>query len=213
MSTPEPLRPPSPTAAPTATNKRGNALAITALVLASTFFLPIVPFFGLVLGVVALATGRSKPMSIVAICLGGFFTLMTGIYAAIAIPAFMKYIRRSKTVEATTNTRSLATSIAALDALQWSKLPDSDWMPAQGPCGQPNDRYPAGTRAFDGEPWTQLGLTTVEPRYYQYRVRHDGVGFIVEARGDLDCDGKFSHFARSVMPDGVGELTTEDDLE
>ena len=65
----------------TEAKKKGNGLAITALVLSSVFFLPIIPFFGLVLGIIALTTGRSKPMSIVAICLGAFFTLMTGIYA------------------------------------------------------------------------------------------------------------------------------------
>jgi hypothetical protein len=36
---------------------------------------------------------------------------------------------------------------------------------------------------------------------------------VAEARGDLDCDGKFSHFARSITPDAVGELTSEDELE
>ncbi len=195
------------------TKKKGNGLAIAALVLASVFFLPIIPFFGLVLGIIALATGRSKPMSIVAICLGAFFTLMTGVYAAIAIPAFMKYIRRSKTVEATMNVRSLAASVARLDAAQWSKLPESDWVPADSPCGQPKDRYPVGTHAFDGDSWGQFGFAPIEPAFYQYRLRREGVGFVVEARGDLDCDGKFSHFARSVTPDGVGELTSEEPLE
>jgi hypothetical protein len=193
--------------------KKGNGLAITALVLASVFFLPIIPFFGLVLGIIALTTGRSKPISIVAICLGAFFTLMTGMYAAIAIPAFVKYIRRSKTVEATTNVRALANAVASLQASDWARLPETDWQPATSACGQPNDRYPAGERVFAGQPWLSLGFTMIEPRYYQYRLRREGDGFVVEARGDLDCDGKFSHFARSVAPDGVGDLTHEDDLE
>ena len=196
-----------------AATKKGNGLAITALVLASVFFLPIIPFFGLVLGIIALTTGRSKPISIVAICLGGFFTLMTGMYAAIAIPAFMKYIRRSKTVEATMNVRALANTVASLQASDWARLPETDWQPAASACGQPNDRYPAGERVFAGQPWLSLGFTMIEPRYYQYRLRREGDGFVVEARGDLDCDGKFSHFARSVAPDGVGDLTHEDDLE
>jgi hypothetical protein len=198
---------------PPPATKKGNGLAITALVLSSVFFLPIIPLFGLVLGIIALTTGRSKPMSIVAICLGAFFTLMTGLYAAIAIPAFMKYIRRSKTMEARMNTRTLANAVAALDAAQWSKLADSDWTPATSACGQPNDRYAADPKAFAGEPWATLGFGVSEPHYYQYRLRRAGDGFVAEARGDLDCDGKFSHFARSIAPDGVGELTSEDELE
>ena len=68
--------------------------------MSALFFLPIVPLVGLVLGIVALTTGRSKPISIVAICLGAFFTLMMGVYAAIAIPAFMKFTERAKEAEA-----------------------------------------------------------------------------------------------------------------
>ncbi|HEX8950549.1 MAG TPA: DUF4190 domain-containing protein, partial [Polyangia bacterium] len=176
-------QPPSPT---TQQKKKGNGLAIAALVLSSVFFLPIIPFFGLVLGIVALTTGRSKPMSIVAICLGGFFTLMTGVYAAVAVPAFMKYIRRSKTVEATMNTRTLADAVMRLDAAAWSKLAESDWTPAASACGQPGDRYAADASAFSGEPWATLGFSVAEPHYYQYRLRRDAGGFVVEARGDLD---------------------------
>jgi disulfide bond formation protein DsbB len=193
--------------------KKGNGLAITALVLSSLFFLPVIPLFGLILGIVALATGRSKPISIVAVCLGGFFTLMIGMYAAIAIPAFTKYMRRSKTIEATNNTRTIATSLAALTAQQWSALPESDWTPAGSACGQIDHKLPANPSAFAGEPWATLGFSMADAHLYQYRVRRNANGFLVEARGDLDCDGKFSHFARGVQPDGVGELQREDDLE
>ena len=196
-----------------AAKKKGNGLAITALVLSAVFFLPIVPFFGLVLGIIALATGRSKPISIVAVCLGAFFTLMTGVYAAIAIPAFMKYIRRSKTVEASMNTRQMADAVARLSAQQWAQLAESDWTPAGSACAQPNQKFPANAAAFAGEPWATLGFGVSDPHYYQYRLRRNDGGFVVEARGDLDCDGKFSRFARAVKPDGVGPLTTEDELE
>jgi hypothetical protein len=202
--------PPPPTIA---AKKKGNGLAITALVLAALFFLPIIPFFGLVLGIIALATGRSKPISIVAVCLGAFFTLMTGVYAAIAIPAFMKFVRRSKTVEASTNTRVLADAVARLSAQQWSALAESDWTPAGSACGQPNGKFPANAAAFAGEPWATIGFGVSDPHYYQYRVKRDAGGFVVEARGDLDCDGKFSRFARAVKPDGAGPLQTEDELE
>jgi crotonobetainyl-CoA:carnitine CoA-transferase CaiB-like acyl-CoA transferase len=193
--------------------KKGNGLAITALVLSAVFFLPVIPFFGLVLGIIALATGRSKPISIVAVCLGAFFTLMTGVYAAIAIPAFMKYMRRSKTVEATMNTRVLAEAVARLSAQQWSALAESDWTPPGRACDHPNGKFPADATAFAGEPWTTIGFGVSDPHYYQYRVRRDADGFVAEARGDLDCDGKFSLFRRAVKPDGAGPLFSESDLE
>jgi hypothetical protein len=204
---------PQPPSQTIAAKKKGNGLAITALVLSSVFFLPIIPLFGLILGIIAISTGRSKPMSIVAICLGAFFTLMTGLYAAIAIPAFMKYIRRSKTVEATMNTRRLSDAVAQLSAQQWAQLADSDWTPAGSACGQPNGKLAADPAAWQREPWTTLGFGVTDARYYQYRVQRAADGFIVEARGDLDCDGKFSNYRRLVKPDGVGELQITDDLE
>ena len=196
-----------------AKKRPGNALAITALVLASMFFLPLIPFFGLVLGIVAIATGRSKPMSIVAICLGGFFTLMSGVYAAIAIPAFMAYMSQAKASEAKTNTRVLADAISALPAIEWAKLAESDWTPSGSACAAPNHKFPADESAFAGEPWRTLQFQVAGPHYYQYRIGRNNHGFVVEARGDLDCDGKFSHFARSVAADGVAPLTSEDALE
>ena len=139
------------------TKKKGNGLAITALVLASLFFLPIIPFIGLVLGIVALATGRSKPMSIVAICLGAFFTLMTGIYAAIAIPAFMKYIRRSKADRGDARTRASSPTPSSpsppLEA--WAKLVESDWTPAGERLRAARTIVtPSIPASCAGEPWT-----------------------------------------------------------
>jgi disulfide bond formation protein DsbB len=202
--------PPAPT---TTTPKKGNGLAVTALVLACLFFLPPLSLIGLVLGIVALATGRSKPISIVAICLGGFFTLIIGIEVAVAIPAFMKYIRRSKTVEATMEVRRISDSLMAMEAQQWASLPETDWTPPGTACGQPQNRFAADPAPWQAEPWKSLGVSMDQAHFYQYRVTRTEHGFLVEARGDLDCDGQMSHFSRQVSPDGVGPLETADELE
>src|SRR5579871_1058453 len=67
-----------------------------------------------------------------------------GILAAVAIPAFMKYIRRSKTVEATMNVRKLfdssvtyyeAEHAAVGGGLVARTFPSSNaWTPGQGTC-------------------------------------------------------------------------------
>jgi disulfide bond formation protein DsbB len=204
--------PPSPTPT-TTTPKKGNGLAITAVVLASLFFLPLIPFIGLVLGIVALATGRSKAISITAICLGGFFTLVMGMYFAIAVPAFMKYIRRSKTVEATMEVRRISDSLMAMQAQQWASLPATDWTPPGTACGQPQNKFAANPAPWQAEPWRSLGVSMDQAHYYQYRITRDDHGFLVEARGDLDCDGKMSYFQRQVSADGVGPLVTADEVE
>jgi type IV pilus assembly protein PilA len=152
-----------------------------------------------------------------------------GIGAAVAIPAFLKYVRRSKTVEATTNVRRLADAAAALAAEQGPKkkgkfaFPKStEWTPARGCCGQPGDKCGPDASAWKGATWTALGFSVEEPAYYQYRVTSKGAGaratVTVEARGDLDCDGKFSSFKRVVTVDAQGNptvspLDTSDEIE
>lgn len=185
--------------ATTTTAKKGNGLAITALVLSAMFFLPIIPLFGLVLGIIAIATGRSKPMSIVAICLGGFFTLMTGIYAAVAIPAFLKYVERSKTVEARVHLTSLATAAAALDEKQAAELPDADWTPAGNACAQPDHKYAVDAAAWQREPWRTLGFSIDRPHFFQYRATRVGGGFRFEARADLRCNGHVTELSRDPL--------------
>src|SRR3954469_4537592 len=149
--------------------KRGNGLAITALVLSAMFFLPIIPLIGLVLGIVALATRRSRPMSIVAICLGAFFTLMMGVYAAIAIPAFMKYVERARSEEGRSNLTALSNAADAPDEKQASALPDADWTPSGSACAHPDHKFPVDAAAWEREPWHTLEFRVEEPGYFQYR--------------------------------------------
>jgi type IV pilus assembly protein PilA len=204
--------PPQPEPAKTAA-KKGNGLAVTGVVFASLFFLPIIPLVGLILGIVTLATGRNKTLGIVAICLGGFFTMFVGIEAAIAIPAFMKYVRRSKTVEATMNVRRLATAVAVLPPDEAAKLSSSEWTPPGRACDGVGGKFGVDASLWNAEPWKTLDFAVETPAYYQYRVRRDGDGFTVEAQGDLDCDGIFSHFERHVGPSGAGDLRSQNDIE
>ena len=124
---------------------------------------------------------------------GGFtlLELMTviaiiGILAAVAIPAFVKYIRKSKTVEATLNLATIATLQQAykLDHGHYLACPLN---PEVAPCASKN--APKGS--WQRRPaWEQLGFRLDVPVYYQYEVRvnEERDAFTVEARGDLDCD-------------------------
>ena len=179
--------------------KKGNGLAITALVLSALFFLPIVPLVGLVLGIVALATGRSKAISIVAICLGGFFTLMMGVYAAIAIPAFMKFVERAKQAEANASLSALANAAAGLDEKQAAQLPEADWTPPASACAQPDHKYAADAALWQAEPWRTLRFQPPPRHYFQYRAVRVSGGFRFEARADLRCDGHVTQVARDPL--------------
>jgi type II secretory pathway pseudopilin PulG len=148
-----------------------------------------------------------------------------GVMAAVAVPAFMKYNRRSKTIEATLNTRRLADA-AYNYALshKGQRFPASTpWTPARACCGSPGDKCVPDAKAWSAPTWKALEFAIDEPHYYQYRVTREGSGnkskLTVEARGDLDCDGKPSSFKRSVSLDPQGNpvqsqgVETENELE
>src|SRR5580765_1141264 len=93
-----------------------------------------------------------------------------GILAAVAIPAFMKYIRRSKTVEATMNVRKLFdSSVSYYEAEHADKTgsPLAKQFPGSvGPspgatataacCGQKGDKCQPATTNFNGDSWSAL---------------------------------------------------------
>jgi hypothetical protein len=210
----DPLPPPATPPRTKAPHHGRSTLAVAGVVLASLFFIPLAPLLGLILGIIALATHRSRTLSIVAISLGGVFTLVTFIWAAVAASAFFKYVRRAKALEASTNLERLMRGATALTADERAHLLATDWTPATTACGRKDDQYPVDPAAWSGAPWTALGFAAAEPHYFQYRVRHAGDDVVLEARADLDCDGEFSRYERKIGSGGqVSELTVEKALE
>ena len=136
-----------------------------------------------------------------------------GILAAVAIPAFMKYIRRSKTVEATMNLRKIfdssvsyyeaehATSDGQIVARQFPTT--NTWSPTTN-CGTATGGKcnPATeAAAWRTATWAALNFSVDDPFYYSYQFRSAGTGssatFSAEAQGDLDGDSTYSLFRRS----------------
>ena len=138
-----------------------------------------------------------------------------GVLAAVAIPAFMKYIRKSKTTEAVegikkiydgarsyyleeSNQRNSVTPLA-------KQFPDptgtTPAVPAAGCCGGgAGDKCdPAASIAeWKVAGWSALKFSMDDPHYYQYEYLSTGTDitseFTARALGDLDCDGTFSTF-------------------
>ena len=160
-----------------------------------------------------------------------------GILAAVAIPAFIKYVRRSKTVEASNNISKLfQSSVAYWD----SEHADSNQVlvarqfpvsagptPAQNACcGQPGDKCAPNPALFSVAPtWDTLNFQMDDPSYYWYQYVSSpppgGVGafFRAYAFGNLNCDVIFSTFMRGGTVDsqlsvqGGGGLFTRYDTE
>jgi type IV pilus assembly protein PilA len=159
-----------------------------------------------------------------------------GILAAVAIPAFMKYIRRSKTVEATMNIRKLydssvsyyegehATNTGAILAKQFPTTVAAS--PPKGTCAGLKGGKCAPDPAYwndAGHAWAALNFSVDDPFYYSYQYDSSGTDltakFTASAFGDLDGDGTYSTFQRvgSVMSDhsvsGGSGLYSVNDIE
>jgi type IV pilus assembly protein PilA len=144
-----------------------------------------------------------------------------GILAAVAIPAFMKYIRRSKTVEATMNVRKLFdSSVSYFEGEHADKTgnPLAKQFPTNaGPspgatataacCGQAGDKCKPAPTNFQSNTWSSLNFSVDDPFYFVYQYTTSGTEtsavFGAWAFGDLDCDSIQSTYERSgsVMPD------------
>ncbi|MBV1857781.1 MAG: prepilin-type cleavage/methylation domain-containing protein [Nannocystaceae bacterium] len=149
--------------------------------------------------------------AIVAICAAVSIPVL-GMLAAIAVPAFTKYMRRAKTAEARVQLAKLFDSMANYHT-EHGRCPgalagDTDVTPptslncnvGQGGRCNPGDAYPSSDWA-DNEVWSALGFEMSSPHYFHYNVRwsQDSDGacqFTAQAFGDLDDDGVFSTFER-----------------
>jgi len=113
-----------------------------------------------------------------------------GILAGVAIPAFIKYIRKAKTSEALINMETIAMLEKAhmLDHGKYLALPRNppDNPDSKAQCGKPHWAEMAG--------WKKLGFKPDGGLFYQYSVEVTPKGFTISARADLDCDGTFSSF-------------------
>ncbi len=124
---------------------------------------------------------------------GGLLTVAaTGVLAAVAIPAFLKYTRRAKLVEVHQN----LARIASAGKFQEGKFPaTTPWTPARSCCqGKSSRRCTPEPKDWEHPTWKALGFSLSDPHYFQYRFVSSAKGFTAEARGDLNCDGKTSSY-------------------
>jgi type IV pilus assembly protein PilA len=160
-----------------------------------------------------------------------------GILAAVAIPAFMKYIRKSKTSEASGNLSKIVHgAISYFDVDHTNALGNTldkcfpgnntgfnssgtatDVPAAAGCCPQKcsMDSGNADTKDVWGPNWQALSFSIGEPHYYKYAFVGNcctgtdcaGVIFTAAATGNLNCDTITAPFTRVGSFSG-GEIKT-----
>ena len=137
---------------------------------------------------------------------------VVGMLAAIAVPAFMDYMKKGKTTEASLMLLRLAKASQAY-YIENSAFPvgDAPLTPATPCCqGTSGKCDPAGA-AWQQELWTKLDFQIDEPTRFQYRVHSDGKTLDAEAIGDLDCDGiSITHKMHAVGGAGTPVVTFEE---
>jgi prepilin-type N-terminal cleavage/methylation domain-containing protein len=126
--------------------------------------------------------------------------VIMGVLAAVALPAYSRYVKRSKSSEASlgvgaiyrlqlsyyenTQERSASTTFASCPVLP-STAPGSS-------------KYPANVSLWmASSEWNSLGFVLDRPHYYQYQTDGSNTGMTARAFGDIDGDGVLSTFART----------------
>jgi len=144
-----------------------------------------------------------------------------GVLAAIAIPAFSRYMRRARTTEAAGHLSKMwAGSVTYFNTDRANVLgnptnrqfpPSIDNVPGAA-CGcQTGGRCPGGGAEWQQASWIGLSFAMPDPFIYKPKYTSAGTGnastFVAEATGDVDCDGVLSDFKRPGGVDASGEVT------
>jgi len=147
-----------------------------------------------------------------------------GILAAVAIPAFMKYIRRSKTSEATMNIRKMFDSSVSYyneehAARNGGILPRMfpstvNATPPSAPhsacAGNTSQKVAPAPAMFANASFQALNFSVDDPFYFSYQYTSAGTGrasqFTAQAYGDLDCDNVLSTFERVGTVDAANNV-------
>jgi prepilin-type N-terminal cleavage/methylation domain-containing protein len=118
-----------------------------------------------------------------------------GILAAVAIPAFMDYMKRAKKTEASLqlnkigkNNKRVYSETSSFVTVLGAALPAHSGV---GCCVALTNNHcaadPAGFAADSG--WKALDFQVDEPSLFFYKYTPGTSTFTAEAMGDLDCDG------------------------
>jgi prepilin-type N-terminal cleavage/methylation domain-containing protein len=140
-----------------------------------------------------------------------------GILAAVAIPAFTRYVKKSRTTEAVSHlNKEWAGSVSyyETDHMQANGIPLAKQFPGANAGGSnaafasatecgclTGGRCPGGV-GYDSDPvWLALNFSLPDAYNYLPGYSGDNAGtsaqFTAYAKGDLDCDGILSTFVRN----------------
>jgi prepilin-type N-terminal cleavage/methylation domain-containing protein len=144
-----------------------------------------------------------------------------GILAAVAIPAFSKYVKRSRTAEAVGHLNKMwagSVTYFETDHMDSAGNPIAKQFPGNAPdelsteCGcQDVGKCPGGSAKWQDAVWVGLQFSLPDPHLYMPHYSSKGVTsaatFAASATGDLDCNKKIATFLRNGAIDGNGDVS------
>lgn len=146
--------------------------------------------------------------------------VILGILAAVAIPAFTRYVKRSKTSEATGNIAKIYQG--EVTYYQQSSENSVATFVAAGPtptvASTSASKFPAQPSSFASSGvWSAIGFSLDGPFYYSYATTASATAFTATAAGDLDGDSTRSEFSRAAALNAGeiqgGQITIVSELE
>jgi len=147
-----------------------------------------------------------------------------GILAALAIPAFHRYLKKARNAEAVGHLQKMwAGSVAYYEAdhtdsnttVLEKQFPGTGTSaPAESTtacaCITPGGRCQGSAAAWEDPIWMALNFSMADPHLFMAGYSASGTGlsakFVSEARADLDCDSVFAVFQRSGVITAGGDV-------
>ena len=125
--------------------------------------------------------------------------VILGILAAVAIPAFTRYVKRSKTSEATGNISKIYQGeVSYFNQSSEQSIASFAAAPATPAATPTASKYVAQPTAFTtNSGWSAIGFSVDAPLYYQYSATASASNFNAIAVGNIDGDGTNSNFSRA----------------
>jgi hypothetical protein len=138
-------------------------------------------------------------------------TATIGLFLAVAVPAFLDYMKKSKRSEADLQLGKLRKNLeghaATTGAFPKGTIGPS---PAKPCCGSTPNNKCFDPAAWKAPLWTGLDFKLDEPHFYRYSYASpDGKKFIVTAASDLDCNGDEAEWVMSGTIDARGHASIE----
>jgi prepilin-type N-terminal cleavage/methylation domain-containing protein len=134
-----------------------------------------------------------------------------GILAAVAIPAFMDYMKKSKKTEAALQLNKIAkNSKVYYDTNAHFVTTSGTTLPgAEGAaCAGPNGHFATTPTLWqDSAAWQTLDFQIDEPNLFSYTYTGAAATGTATAVGDLDCDGTFSRYTLALSAPGGNAST------